>query len=68
MAKALFFEGKLDDFEHLASISGFPNILRLENQIPENFSAIKSVESNNKKHKTKSKKCPRIKKTNQRKV
>ena len=26
--KSALFQGKLDDFEHLASISGFPNILR----------------------------------------
>ena len=29
--KSALFQGKLDDFEHLAAISGFPNILRLEN-------------------------------------
>ncbi len=34
--KSALFEGKLDDFEHLAAISGFPNILRLENLPTEN--------------------------------
>lgn len=60
--KSALFEGKLDDFEHLASISGFPNILRLENQIPENFSAIKSVESNNKNTKQNQKNAQELKK------
>jgi ATP-binding cassette subfamily F protein 3 len=49
--KSALFEGKLDDFEHLAEISGFPNILRLENQpTPSSLPAAKSSIGNNADH------------------